>query len=437
MMRRLSLALLLALAVTAAFAGGAAAAPGLVGQVTEYRLGAGTRPEAIVTGPDGNLWFAGIRNESGAFADVVGRVTPKGKVTEFTLDSHQGNLGLSDIAVGPDGNLWFTEGGRPKVGRITTAGAFTEFELPDPDVRVASIARGPDGNLWFTEFLEEKVGRITTAGEVTEFPLRGRGGAAGIVAAPDGYLWVTRPNVGGISRIATDGSETRVRLPEPPPSSVQIVVGPDGALWFDNLRSSALGRLTTEGELTEFEVPGGDHTLAISSGPSGAIWYSNGGGRIGWMVPGGPTGTPACISSCRTPISALAKGPGGKLWFAAGVGPLEPFSARGAIGTFAPPPRQLQLLGGAELRRRQLQLSVRCPVTPEGNPCKGRLRIASPGGPVQRPLSLPAGGKRRLSVRLPDATLQQLAKRGQVVLRARTGVRGGRGDSRRIVLRRG
>jgi streptogramin lyase len=436
-MRRLALSFVLLLTALAG-AGHASAASSVIGQVREFPLGAGTRPEALVAGPDGNLWFAGIRYEPGGFSDVVGRVTPKGKVAEFTLDTHTGNLGLSDIAVGPDGNLWFAVGGRPKIGRITPAGSFTEFELPDPSVKVAWIAAGPDGNLWFTEFEGGKVGRITPGGEVTEFAPGNRFASAGITAGPDGALWITQPASGLITRLATDGSASRFSLPD---SLAQypweIVAGSDGALWFGLLGDAGLGRITQSGELSKLAVPGGDQTYALSSGPFDSIWYSNGGGRIGWVLPGVATGTPACINSCRTPIAALAEGPEGKLWFAAGIGPLSTFSTPGTIGTYAPPPLEIKLVGDGNLRGETLRLPVTCPLTPAGGRCKGRLRLAGPGGAVQRRLSLLIGGKRRVSVRLPVAAKQHLAERGQLALRATTSVPGGRRDTRRIVLHRG
>ena len=75
---------------------------------------------------------------------------------------------------GPDGALWFTEFGAnpPKIGRVTTDGAFTEYDLPagsGPD----GITAGPDGALWFTENGTAKIGRITTTGDITEYPLPG------------------------------------------------------------------------------------------------------------------------------------------------------------------------------------------------------------------------------------------------------------------------
>src|SRR5262245_61055452 len=85
-------------------------------------------------------------------------------ITEFTIpttDSHP-----EGITVGPDGALWFTEFSGQKIGRVTTAGFFTEF--PVPPSFPSGITAGPDGALWFTEsglgFGSEHVIRMTTAG---------------------------------------------------------------------------------------------------------------------------------------------------------------------------------------------------------------------------------------------------------------------------------
>src|SRR5215213_2131138 len=55
------------------------------------------------------------------------------------------------IVQGPDGNLWFTLPEANKIGRITPAGAVTEFTLPVANSVPCGIAAGPDGSLWFTE----------------------------------------------------------------------------------------------------------------------------------------------------------------------------------------------------------------------------------------------------------------------------------------------
>jgi virginiamycin B lyase len=431
-----ALLILPAAAVAATFREG----PPVVGQVSEYELGAGTRPQALVTGPDGNLWFAGIRNVSGGFTDVLGKVTPKGEVTEFALGTHSANVGLSDIVVGPDRNLWFTEGGRPKVGRITTAGQITEFELPEGAGSATAIAAGPDGNLWFTESGAPRLGRITTGGEVTEFSLGGArefwGGA--IAAGPDGALWTTLPGAGAIARIGTDGVETDFRLPEEPPAGYpnDIVLGPDGALWFGKSQSATLGRIAASGEITQLALPEGQTISALTSGPFDDLWYAIGGGRIGWAIPGVAQGTTACINQCSAPVTDLAEGPEGKLWFVAGVGGTSLYSAPGTIGTYAPPPLEVRVVGDADLRNRTVYVPLSCRWTPAGRSCQGSLRLAGGGQVVRKPLNLRLGGKKRVAVRLPRQLTSRLAQRGRIALKATTTVKGGRRDRDRIILRR-
>jgi streptogramin lyase len=88
----------------------------------------------------------------------IGRIDPLGNITEFG-----GVTGSpSRITAGPDGNLWFTEPFRfdNRIGRITTAGVITEFQLTSP-ASPQGIVAGPDGNLWFTEFDGERLSQIT------------------------------------------------------------------------------------------------------------------------------------------------------------------------------------------------------------------------------------------------------------------------------------
>jgi virginiamycin B lyase len=449
-MRRLALILaLLPLAVPAtAAATSAVQAPPVVGQVSEYELGAGTRPTALVAGPDGNLWFAGIRYVSGGFTDVLGKVTPQGQVSEFELGTHSANVGLGDIAVGPDGNLWFTEGGRTKVGRITTSGQITEFELPAGAGSATAIAAGADGNLWFTESGVGRIGRITPSGAVTEFPLGGArefwGG--GIAGGPDGALWVTLPGAGAIARIGIDGSEADFPLPEAAPAGYpnDIVVGPDGALWFGKSQAPIIGRINTAGLLTQLTRVRGPTISALAAGPFDDIWYSNGGGRIGWVVPGVAEGTTGCINSCTAPVTDLAEGPEGKLWFVAGVDGQSLYSTPGTIGTYAPPPLEVRIVGAGRVQGRKVQIPVSCRWTPAGRRCDGRLRLfgklpGQDGGKqhrlAQAHLGLRLGTERRVALRLPARAAALLARGGHLPVRVQASVRGGHERSTRVELR--
>src|SRR3984893_18677713 len=98
---------------------------GATGTITEFAVPtASSVPEAIVTGPDGNLWFTEYRA-----GGAIGRITPSGTVTEFAITTP--NSGPFWITAGPDGNLWFTEGSANKIGKMSPAGAMLgEFVVP-------------------------------------------------------------------------------------------------------------------------------------------------------------------------------------------------------------------------------------------------------------------------------------------------------------------
>ena len=69
------------------------------GVVKEFPVTAGTGPQNIVLGPDGNLWYTEA-------TDAVGRMTPQGVVSDFPVGNEA--YGPFDITLGSDGNMWFT-----------------------------------------------------------------------------------------------------------------------------------------------------------------------------------------------------------------------------------------------------------------------------------------------------------------------------------------
>ena len=76
--------------------------------------------------------------------------SPTGSVSDFCFTPFTGGShSMGGLVAGPDGNLWFTEIGH--IGRLTPAGAVTEFALASSDSKPGVIVAGPDGNLWFTE----------------------------------------------------------------------------------------------------------------------------------------------------------------------------------------------------------------------------------------------------------------------------------------------
>ena len=68
--------------------------------ITEFKVPASGVPQGITAGPDGSLWFTLF------YDNQVGRVTPKGAVTVFTLNATLNSA--TYITAGPDGALWLT-----------------------------------------------------------------------------------------------------------------------------------------------------------------------------------------------------------------------------------------------------------------------------------------------------------------------------------------
>jgi streptogramin lyase len=118
----------------------------------KYSLG-DSEPQAIVAGTDGNLYFTDSLN------NWIRQIKPDGTLGPFrsvpTPSSRPDSI-VTDAA----GNLWFTESAGNKIGRMTTAGVFTEYTVPTGFSEPSGIAVGPDGNIWFTEGIGNKIGKL-------------------------------------------------------------------------------------------------------------------------------------------------------------------------------------------------------------------------------------------------------------------------------------
>lgn len=240
-----------------------------------------SKPLGIAAGPDGALWF------TESTGNKIGRITTAGAVTEYLIPTTTTLVDRSShpqcIVAGPDGAMWFVEGDGNKIGRITMAGVITEY----PNFTGGwpqCLTVGPDGALWIADQGPKGggattgdgwIGRMTTAGVLTRFPLPRRNVQANFIAAgSDNALWFgTDGNT--IGRITTAGVVTEFTLPTPNTVVFGITAGPDGALWFAEPVANKIGRITTAGVITEFALPtAGSGPLWIVTGPDGALWFT-------------------------------------------------------------------------------------------------------------------------------------------------------------------
>jgi streptogramin lyase len=209
------------------------------GVIVEYLIPTpGASPVGITLGPDGNLWFT----EYGA--KRVGKITPGGVITEYVVStsccSHPGN-----IAAGPDGNLWFTD--QLTIGQLTPDGVVIHsFGVHSG---LSEIIAGPDGNLWFTWFYlaapgegcNEGVGKLSTSGNRTEYQIFADCATSPrITAGPDGNLWVTAAN---IRRVTPSGIITAYPV-STSTAPIGITTGPDGNIWFTEFDGNNIGKFS-------------------------------------------------------------------------------------------------------------------------------------------------------------------------------------------------
>lgn len=369
------------------------AADATPGAATAYYNIAG--PGGIATGPDGNLWFTNGSN------DTIGKVTPAGVVTTYTgpgiaqpnsiasdgtslwftnngfgggdtigrinpstgvITSYavSGLRALRGITLGPDGAMWFTSHGIPGIGRITAEGTITVY--PNPDLRPEGITAGSDGGVWFTDD-SGNIGRIdpTTKEFAMLFTsLAGTVRPTSIVTGPDGNLWFTNEGTqdssgnqidASIASISTSGRWAGGIYRDP--GIIQpagITSGPDGRLWFTNQSAqtvcppcgtpSTIGQINpSTGQITYSTDSSLDQPAAITTGPDGALWFTNSGGgalgnSIGRITTDGTFSGPYEGNGMYAP-GGLVSGPDGALWFTnSGGGSGNPnYSSIGRITT--------------------------------------------------------------------------------------------------------
>jgi streptogramin lyase len=132
------------------------------GELSSFVVGA-QPAEGLAVTSNGDIWFTTNDYQ-------IGRFRPEGDAILIDIPHNASSAAPWRLAAGPDGNLWFTELTGNKIGRMTPEGSVTEFTIPTDRSLPAGICAGPDGNVWFVESNTNAIGRITTSGQITEFP---------------------------------------------------------------------------------------------------------------------------------------------------------------------------------------------------------------------------------------------------------------------------
>jgi virginiamycin B lyase len=263
------------------------------GKVTEFTAGNG--PAGITSGPDGNLWFT----DAPPYGDTLGRLTPAGAVQEYnyypplTPAGPSGSFGEDIVAA--DGQLWFSAqehgaSAATEIAHSTTSGMLVGAVMPPGSPTIVALTLGPDGDIWFTQDNPAGVGRIDAAGRLTVIsaPFGASDRLAGLATGPDGRVWAidngpTASAFARVARIASTGSVSWLTVAHQRGLG-GITLGSDGDMWFTT--AGALGRITPAGAIATLPVTPGFPAGEIITGPDGNLWFTYPGySRIGVVSP--------------------------------------------------------------------------------------------------------------------------------------------------------
>jgi virginiamycin B lyase len=237
--------------------------------VTEFPLPFNLVETSITMGPDGRLWLLDFGNNSSTGQTTNGGVVAMTVTTNGITNATYYNTGLTvgsrpfAITSGPDGNLYFTESLAGKIARITTNGVITESPLLPQSSQPEGITTGPDGAIWFTLAAANELGRldITTFTNFTLYPLPVNANGSGLADAPaditlglDGNLYFTDPAGGAIGRVTVRGTNISVFEVFTPTTNAfpeHLATGAGSNIWFTEFVDELGGVADNIGELIQ------------------------------------------------------------------------------------------------------------------------------------------------------------------------------------------
>lgn len=267
---------------------------------------AGSSPEHITRATDGNFWFTeSFINSSNTQANNVGRVTPAGAVTEFHVCDF---CFPTDIVQGSDGILYYTKNDAP-LGRVTTSGQALSDVGPIFAFNGNGLAAHGD-DIWIADFNHGFLHRYNVVTAVmTDFAVPSPTLDVTVDAA--GTVWFT-PTDGPIGRL--DPATGAVTTIDTGGTSREINVASDGFVWFTDLFGGRVGKINpTTGAVTAFAVAGGPEDIAPAA--DGSMWFTqSSAGTIAHITTGGVIAAQSKSVKGSSP-DGITVAPNGDPWF--------------------------------------------------------------------------------------------------------------------------
>jgi streptogramin lyase len=248
------------------------------------------------------------RQATGASADLHAS-----HLVQFAVPTQ--NAQVSSLTAGLQSNMWFVEIGSAKIGKLSSSGTITEYNIPGKDTQAGSrIVDGGPGFLWFEASLG--IYKLTVHGAITlAIPGPSQASYTGLVLGPDGNLWSTGGFFTGsddtVFRFTPGGSYTEFTTPTPNSCPESPVVGSDGNIWVVESCVHQVAKVTTAGAITEYPLPSGNDPVDSAEGDDGALYVSDLFDNVLHRVATDGTVTDFALPS---PSEGLGQGPHHLLW---------------------------------------------------------------------------------------------------------------------------
>ncbi len=237
-------------------------------------------PRYIARGAGDTMWFTEFRGAK------IGTISPDGTIREFSVGCTGCHPG--PIAVDASGNAWFaemnieTDRSRPTasptyganvIGRITPQGMVSEFAIPTQNSYPTALFVARDGTIWFTES-GGKIGHMASDGKVL----------VELASTGERPWWIGEDANGVLHALSTDARATRVgysilsRTPEggyqkistfSPLSGLIAITGGaldlQGNIWFTDMLGNRIARAGQDGRSAELNLGRGG--TSVGTGP--------------------------------------------------------------------------------------------------------------------------------------------------------------------------
>jgi virginiamycin B lyase len=229
-----------------------------------------------------------------------------------------GSSSVPDGITVADNQIWFSLSGSNRIGRINpfaanVCGSFSQFPTSSPFPSGPGDNTSGHGQIRFTESNSHRVSSMTTSGTYSPGAALPAGGDPSGITTSGAYVWFTDAGNNQIGRIDPTVGSVNLFIPTGAGPSA-ITTGPDGALWFTETVANKIGRMTIGNSPTltnEFAIPTANSQPGeIAVGQDNALWFTefaaNKIGRIATAPPfvappPPPPVTPAATKKCKVP----------------------------------------------------------------------------------------------------------------------------------------